>query len=79
MIGRTYGGGCLTAAGADVPNEVMLGRLGDDEIKELLRITWSSLGVLLCLFQEKIRHYSILLLFLRPLVRRRQPKLTRMI
>ena len=64
---RTYGNGRLTAAGADVPNEVMARRLAGDEIKQILWITWPRGRVLLCLFQEQIRHCSIYLCFLTQL------------
>ena len=49
----------LAAAGADVPREVVAGRLGRDEVEELRRVVRPRRRVVLRLLQEQIRHLSL--------------------
>lgn len=59
-IRETYGSGSLAVTGADVPCEVVAIGLGGNVIKELFWVIWPSLRILLWLFDEQIRHISLL-------------------
>ena len=56
---RTYGVSSLAGAGANVPNEVMDGRLGSDEFEELSWVSGSSGCILLGLFYEQLSHFFV--------------------